>query len=104
MNDYRTELATITTDTAAAQNTDILASDFQVKRAGNLVRITISATAVALRLVPSSGTTVPIDSALPNTVLTTFELALDAGRTFNLQTNDPSGITVYHLVIQEIQA
>lgn len=106
MEDYRKELATIITDTVKAQNVDILAADFQLKRAGNLIRISIAGTAVAVNLIPSSGSAFALNSgsALPLNSAYTEEIALDHGRTWNLQTADVAGITVRHLCVQEIQA
>lgn len=102
--DYRTHLAEIVSDAATAQNVDVLATDFQVQRAGNLVRLSISATAVSLRLIPSTGSAVILSAGLTLDTMTTFEFALDTGRTWNLQTDAGAGITVKHLVIAEVQA
>lgn len=106
MEDYRRELATIITDTVKAQNVDILASDFQLERAGNLIRISVMATAVSIMLVPSSGSAIYLNNAgaLAANGILTETVALDQGRTWNLQTSNAAGITVKHLCIQEIQA
>lgn len=101
MADYRRRLAELVANTVKAQNVDVLAADFQTARADSLVRITVAMTNVLLRLVPSSGTAMTLGTPAAAT-LTTYELALDTGRTWNLQTNDAAGVTVYHLVIQEI--
>lgn len=100
---YRTQLATLQADTTKAQNVDILASDFQMKRSGTLCRVSVAMTNVALRLVPSTGTSVGLGSPSSG-AMTTYEFALDPDRTWNLQTNSPSGVTVYHLCIQEVDA
>jgi len=100
---YRTNLVEVTSDRVAAQNVDALTSDFQVRRAGNLVRITIAASAVIVKLVPNTGTGLTLGTGTAFQ-LATYELALDPGRTWNLQTTSASGITIYHLVVQEIEA
>lgn len=102
---YARQLAAITADTAKAQNVDFLATDFQCTREGSMVRITIAiSTAVAVLLVPNTGTGVQLNgtTALTAGGLHTFELALDTGRTWNVQTSNASGTTCRHLVVQEI--
>lgn len=102
-DDYRTELVTVTSDTVIAQNTDVLGSDFFLKRAANLCRISVASTAVPLVLTPSSGTAITLGTPSAG-VVTTYELALDHGRTWNLQSTDAGGVTVYHLCVQEVSA
>ena len=107
MRDYRKELATIIANTVKAQNVDVLAFDFQLGRAGNLIRISISATAaVEISLVPSSGTAIGLNgaAALTADAVYTETVALDQGRTWNLQSPNAAGITVTHLCVQEVQA
>lgn len=102
---YSKQLAQIVADTAKAQNTDFLATDFQLSREGSMVRISIAiSTAVAVLLVPSSGTGIQLNgtTALTAGGLHTFELALDTGRTWNLQTSNAAGTTCRHLIVQEI--
>jgi len=101
MNDYRTELATVIADTSPGANTDIFGADFQLKRAGNLLRITAQcASDVTLSLVPSSGTAVALGTVGASAV--TFEVAVDQGRTWNAQIN--GAVAVHHLVVVEVQA
>ena len=101
--DYRTELATVTANTTVSQDTDIFASDFQVKRAGNLVRISIQATsALTMNLVPNTGSPIHL-GALSANLVSTFELALDQGRTFNLQSGTAGDNTLEFCCIQEVQ-
>lgn len=106
MLDYRKELAALVADTVIAQDTDALAADFQLGRAGNLVRITIVATADVFVLVPNSGSAIELNNggALTADGVYTEELALDQGRTWNLQTPNAGGATIKHLCIQEVQA
>lgn len=102
---YQTELGSITADVAKAQNTDFLASDFQVKGEGRLVRICIAVDAnVEVDLVPSSGSQFELNggSALTANAVYLFEVLLDIGRTWNLQTPNVAGCNVLHLVIQEV--
>jgi hypothetical protein len=101
--DYRTELATVTANTTVSQNTDIFTSDFQVKRAGNLVRISIQSTAaLAMNLVPNTGSPIHLGSLTAN-IVSTYELALDQGRTFNLQSATAGDNTLEFVCIQEVQ-
>ena len=100
---YRTQLATLQANTTKAQNVDILDSDFQMQRSGTLCRITVAASNVALRLVPSAGAAIALGAAAAQTAVT-YAVALDPDRTWNLQTNDAAGVTVYHLCIQEVDA
>jgi hypothetical protein len=101
--DYRTELATITADASVSQNTDFFASDFSVKRAGNLVRISIQATtAIAINIVPSSGSAIHLGTLSAN-VVSTYTIALDAARTFNLQTSAADESTIEFCCVQEVQ-
>lgn len=105
--DYRKELATIATDTSKAQNVDWLGTDFQLSRAGNLVRITLAIdAAVEVALVPSSGSNINLNggSAMTANAVYTEELALDQARTWNLQTPNVAGCNVIHLVVVEVQA
>lgn len=107
MNDYRTELKKLTSDTTKAQNTDLFGTDFQLQRAGNVCRITIQATAaVELALVPNSGSSLHLNggAALTANGLHTFELYLDQSRTWNLQTPNVAGITVEACLVFEVQA
>lgn len=107
MTHYATELATITSNVVRAQNLNFLSADFQLKRAGNLVRISIQmTTAVAMNLEPDTGSIVHLNggSALPANGVSTFELALDHGRTWNLKCPDASGGTIDFLCIQEVSA
>lgn len=102
MNDYRTELATIVADTTPGANTDALGSDFQLKRAGNLVRVTVqTAGASAVNLVPSSGSAITLGTTSAG-VAVTYELALDQGRTWNFQT--VAATAIEFLAIHEVQA
>lgn len=102
MNDYRTELATIVADATPGSNSDALGSDFQLKRAGNLVRVTVQTTgASAINLVPNSGSAVTLGTTSAG-VASTYELALDQGRTWNVQTVAETAIEL--LVVQEVQA
>lgn len=98
------DLATLIADTTKAQNTDFLTTDFQTKWSGSLVRLTICVSAAKVyALVPSSGTKILLNggTALTAGGAHTFELALDHGRTWNLQTTDAAGGTVNHLCVQE---
>jgi len=106
MTRYATQLASIVSDTARAADTDFLAADFAPKREGTLIRITIACeTSVAVRLVPSSGSSTKLQaSSLGAEVLTTFELALSPSLTYNLQTPAAGGVTVNYLVVQEVDA
>lgn len=102
---YARQLAALTADTAKAQSTDFLAADFQLRHEGALCRVTIAvSTAVVVLLVPSSGTAIALNggSALTAGGLHTFELALDTGRTWNVQTSDAAGTTCRHLVVHEL--
>jgi len=101
--DYRTELATITANATVGQNTDFFGSDFSVQRAGNLVRISIQATAaIAINIVPSSGAVIHLGTLSADAV-STYTIALDAGRTFNLQTSAAGESTVEFCCVQEVQ-
>lgn len=106
MTRYAKQLASILSDTVRAQNTDFLSEDFAPQREGTLVRITIATqTAVAVRLLPSSGESTKLQAAaLGAEVLSTFEMALDPSLTYNLQTPDAAGTTVNYLVVQEVDA
>lgn len=98
------ELAKLIADTTKAQNTDFLTTDFQMKWSGSLCRISVQISSnVTLSLVPSSGTAIVLNggTALAASGLYTFEVALDQGRTWNLQTSNAAGTTVHHLVVQE---
>lgn len=104
-DDFRIELATLTADTVVAADTDSLGSDFTLRRGGNLVRVTVQAAAAAddVLLVPDSGTALNL-GALSAGVASTFEVALDHGRTWNVQTSTTGGWTIEHLAIIEVQA
>ena len=102
---YIKTLATITAEVNKAQNTDWLASDFQVSGAASKVRITISlGDAVKVKLVPNTGTAFYIKggAAFVDTAVYTEELALDTTRTWNLQTDDAGGCDIQHCVVQEL--
>ena len=102
MSHYARQLAAINTDTTKAQNVDILTADFQLAREGTLCRITIAATNVAIRLTSNDEAS---DFTLGTSAsVATYELALPVGVTWNLQTNDAAGVTVYRLVVQEVTA
>ena len=107
MEDYRKQLATLIADTTKAQNVDLLAADFRLNRAGNLIRITVAAdAAVELALVPSSGSNILLNGggALAVDGIHSESVALDHGRTWTLASPNAAGITVTHLCVQEIQA
>ena len=103
MPSFRKELATVVANTTKAQNIDLFADDFRLKHPGDLLRITIQASAniTALKLVPNTGTAIGL-GGLTASVQTTFTLAVDHGRTWNIQTADAGGITVHHCVVQEV--
>lgn len=101
---FHRRLASITADTAKAQNTDFLDTDFQVSSVASRVRITVAVTGGSrVRLVPSSGTGFNLlnGSSLSGTVATE-ELSLDATRTFNLQTDNVAGTTIKVLYVDEL--
>jgi hypothetical protein len=103
MHDYRTQLAAISADTSKAADTDLFSSDFTIKRAGNLVRISLQVgAAAAINVVPNSGSALHLGTASANT-LTTYTLALDHGRTWNIQHGAGSDTTFEHCVVQEVQ-
>tara|TARA_Y100001938_G_scaffold143809_1_gene217233 strand:- start:640 stop:954 length:315 start_codon:yes stop_codon:yes gene_type:complete len=103
MHDYRTELAAISADTSKGQNTDVFSSDFTLKRAGNLVRISIQTdTTAAINVVPNSGSALHLGNATANT-LATFTFALDHGRTWNIQHSHSGDVAIEHCVVQEVQ-
>tara|TARA_R110000782_G_scaffold253743_1_gene341948 strand:- start:29033 stop:29356 length:324 start_codon:yes stop_codon:yes gene_type:complete len=107
MNDYRAELKKTTSDTTKAQNVNLFGVDFQLRREGNVCRISIQATAaVELALVPNSGSAVHLNggAALTANGLHTFELYLDQSRTWNIQTPNAAGITVEFCTVVEAQA
>lgn len=96
--------AEVVANTAKAQNTDVLAADFQLGGEGSFARISLAGTAaVKVKLVPSSGTAFYLNAGAALTANTVFteDVALDTGRTWNVQTDDASGITVTHLVVDE---
>ena len=104
-NEYARVLKTVIADTAKAQNTDLFAADFQMVRQDSTIRISIAGTAaVKVRLVPSTGTGFYLKAgvALVANSVHTEDVALDQGRTWNIQTDDGSGITVTHCVVQEL--
>ena len=98
---YAKQLVSVHADTTKAQNVDLLAADFQMGRGGTLCRITVATTNVALLLIPDEGTGMILGAGAAGTAVT-YELALDPARTYNLQTNDAAGVTVYQLVVQEV--
>jgi hypothetical protein len=103
MHDYRTELAAISADTSKGATTDLFASDFTLKRAGNLVRISVQvATTTDINLVPNTGSALHLGNSSANT-LNTFTVALDHGRTWNIQHAHGSAVTFEHCVVQEVQ-
>jgi hypothetical protein len=97
-------LASIAADTVKAQNTDVLAADFQVQREDAEVRICIAGTAVEVSLVPSTGSAIHLNggSALPADGIHREDVLLDVGRTWNIQSANIAGVTVKHLIIQEV--
>lgn len=101
---YGNLLAELVADTSIAVNTDYLASDFQAKRADSVCRITIvPQTAGTFRLVPNTGTgfSLNADVNLPANGHFVEDVALDPGRTWNIQ-NDTGTIVVSHLRVQEL--
>lgn len=98
--------AKIIADTAKAQNVDILASDITPKASGRF-RITVVGTAAKIEVKPSSGSAFYLNggSALTLDAAMTEVFLFDGrgGRTFNLASDDGSGITVKHLVIEEFE-
>lgn len=105
MAEYGKLLAEIVTDTAKAQNTDALGSDFQATRENGFLRITVAIqSAVKLRLVPSAGSGFYLnngDALVADSVLVQ-DVPLDVGRTWNIQTDDAAGCTFSILRVQEI--
>ena len=100
-------LARITTDTPKARDVDFLGTAVRLQREDSVLRISLAvSSAVKVRLVPSSGTAFYINggAALAAATVHTEDVALDIIRTWNLQTDDASGTTVHHLVLQEIGA
>ena len=99
------EHARIVADTAKAQDTDFLDADFRCTWSGSLVRVVICVdSAVVVDLVPSTGTAISLNAGGPLSAggLHSFEVALDQGRTWNLQTADASGCIVLFLVVTEL--
>lgn len=96
--------ASISADTAKAQNTDFLATDVTPKRGTPFLRITIAVqSAVKIRLVPSAGSGFYLnngDALVANAVLVN-DVPVDTDRTWNLQTDDAAGCTISHLVVEE---
>lgn len=104
---YGKLLAELTANTTKAQNTDLFASDFQPSRDDSVCRITIAATAArAVRLVPSTGTGTAFyingGAALTANAVHVEDVPLDTGRTWNIQTDNASGITTTILRVQEL--
>lgn len=96
-------LAQVVTNTSKAQNVDLLAADFQVSHADALVRITVvDSGTVDIRLVPSAGSAIIIVATTTANLVNTVELALDTGRTWNIQSANASGLTTTLCVVQEI--
>lgn len=106
MTRFAKQHASITADTAKAQNVDFLDTDFSTEREGTLTRISISVeTAVAVRMRLSTGADVKLQaSALGAEVLTTFEFVLDPALTYNFYTPDVAGTTVNYLTVQEVES
>lgn len=103
-NRYAKLLAEVTADNTKAQNTDFLATDFQVTGSARKCVITAAlGSAVRLRLSPSSGSPFSLNggSSLGAAAVHTFEVLLDPDRTWNLQTDDAAGATLRHLRIVE---
>jgi len=97
--------AEIIADKIIAQNANALTTDFTVHKQEAIVRITLAiSSAVKVKLVPSSGTALYFNAGAVMVAATVYteEFALDTGRTWNIQTDDSGGTTVYHLVVQEI--
>lgn len=103
---YAKVLDKLVADTAKAQNTDYLASDFQVVRSSSAVRIAIvtQASGHVFKLVPSSGTSFSLNggSALPQAAYFAEDVVLDTDRTWNLQDSSSGGSTVSMVVVQEL--
>ena len=106
MNDYRIRHAAITTATSREQTTDFLNVDFQPKREGTLIRVTISLLgAVPVRIQPNTGADIKLQAAaLDAEVMHVFEFALDPGRTWNFYTPDAAGATINLLLVDEVNA
>lgn len=103
-SESRARLAEITSDTAKAQNTDFLGTDFQTTRESSFLRICVAiSTAVPVKLVPSSGTAFYLNNgdALVANAPIVNDIPVDQGRTWNLQTDDAAGTTVTHLTVDE---
>lgn len=97
--------ASIIANTAKAQSTNVLAADWQPVRADSIQRIAIAATAARkVQLVPSSGTAFYLNggSALVANTVHVEDIPLDPDRTWNIQTDDVSGITVTYLRVIEL--
>jgi hypothetical protein len=101
---YTKSLAAIVADVTKAQNSDFIATDFQLE-AGGVCRVSLTiSSAVKVRLVPSTGSGFYINAGavLVANAVHTEEIALDVGRTWNIQTDDSGGTDVKHLVVQEV--
>lgn len=104
---YGTQLAQVAASTVKAQNTDLLAADFQQKRGDSKIRITIAITsAVIVALTGSDGSSVLLNNgtALVANGIHTEELALDITRTWNIQTANVAGLTCTLLSLVEVDA
>jgi hypothetical protein len=98
-------LAKVITDETVAQNTDLLTADFVPGFPGASLRLSIVLdSAVIVKLVGSDSTVILLNggSALVADAVHTEVLALDSGRTWNLQTANAAGMTCTMLFIQEI--
>lgn len=101
---YHKRLVEIVADTAATQNTDILEADFQKTYDDTILRISSSADAINLRLVPSSGSGVNLlNGGTSSGKIVTEEHNVDRGRTWNVQTSTTGGGTLRLLIIDEVR-
>ncbi len=99
--------ATVIADTTKAQNTDVLAADVTPKFGVGYFRVTLAAdAAVKALVVPSSGSSFYLNNgdALVADAVIVNEFGFDAegGRTFNIQSDDGAGITVTHMMIDQV--
>ena len=94
----------IVTATTTAQNTDILASDFQKVYDDSIIRVTAWGGTMNLRLIPNSGGGVSnFGGGNLSGNLRYEEFNLDSGRTWNVQTSTSGGIILNFLLIEEVR-
>ena len=94
----------IVANVTTAQNTDILADDFQKVYDDSIIRVTAWGGAMNLRLIPNTGTGVSIFGGVSlNGNLRYEEFNLDSGRTWNVQTSTGAGLVLNFLLIEEVR-